>query len=372
MVSISKFLWIKNENKESDFLPFSELNKYDNVVFCLVDALGYNRLKKYWKDSFLAKNCNDKMTTVFPTTTSSAITTIHSAKQPCQHAVIWRDLWIKEFQMVWELLPRKARVWWWDLPKNFDLNKIFPEKWIFSQSEIETFVITNEKYLWSDFNKFYTSWAKVYGYSNLIEFFNLTLDAVLTNKKKKFVYSYRPWFDDACHNRWVDGKQTINHFEDIDYWFEKLVQKLKWTNTLLIVTADHGQVNFWEKIFLQEKYPELIEMFQIPMTWDPRCRYCYIKNWQADDFEKYVKEKMQDVCEIFSKDEVIQKKIFWTTEPHKDFLDRFWDYMLVAKENYGLYDTTDPTKIEKISKQVANHAGASEDEMCVPIVKIGW
>jgi len=370
MISISNFLWVKSEKKELDFIVWKELEKFDNVILFVVDALGYNWLQKYWKGSFLEKNCSDKMTSVFPSTTSSAITTFYTVKEPIEHSVIWRDLWINEFQMVWELLPWKARVWWWDLPRGYDLSKILPEKWLLSKTDIETFVVTNEKYLNSPYNNFYTVWSKIYTYSNLKECFNETLEAIETNKKKKFIYSYRPGFDESCHDFWVDWENTINHFEDIDYWFEKLVNKLKWTNTFLIVTADHGQVNLWEKIFLQSDYPELIDMLQIPMTWDPRCRYCYIKSWQTENFEKYVKENMKDVCEIYSKEETIQKNIFWISKPNKLFLDRFWDFMLIAKENYALYDTTDPVKIEKIRRQVANHAWASEDEMYVPMIKI--
>jgi len=64
-------------NCENNYAPLSgfdiDLNKYQHIVCMVVDGLGYNFLKKH-NNSFLYQHLKQRITSVFPTTTASAVT----------------------------------------------------------------------------------------------------------------------------------------------------------------------------------------------------------------------------------------------------------------------------------------------------------
>lgn len=62
--------------------------------------------------------------------------------------------------------------------------------------------------------------------------------------------------------------ELAKHFEDIDAQFKKLYERIRGTNTAIVVTADHGQINIPEhkKISIGKTHPELAEMLALPLA----------------------------------------------------------------------------------------------------------
>ena len=59
----------------------------DHLVFVLADGLGLSTLEHLPRDSFLRTHLAMEITTVFPSTTASALTTLATGEWPAQHAV---------------------------------------------------------------------------------------------------------------------------------------------------------------------------------------------------------------------------------------------------------------------------------------------
>ena len=64
------------------------LRESKNIVLMIVDGLGYNYLQKYGRGTTLQKNLKGSITSVFPPSTGSAITSFLSGLPPQQHGVI--------------------------------------------------------------------------------------------------------------------------------------------------------------------------------------------------------------------------------------------------------------------------------------------
>ena len=72
--------------------PLPEVQKANlgderNVVLFVIDGLGYEYLTKKAQDSVLAQHLCSRITSVFPTTTATAITTFFTGCAPQQHAL---------------------------------------------------------------------------------------------------------------------------------------------------------------------------------------------------------------------------------------------------------------------------------------------
>ena len=80
------------------------------VVLILIDALGFNQWLRYFKecaffDILTRKGLIVPLTTVFPSTTTAAITTLNTGLTPQEHALPEWHLYLKEIDQIIETLP---------------------------------------------------------------------------------------------------------------------------------------------------------------------------------------------------------------------------------------------------------------------------
>lgn len=368
MATIRNWCWNKSEYEELDLLKSEDLNEFQNVVLFVVDALWYERINTYGKWSFLEKNCIWKSTSVFPSTTSTAVTSFLTWVPWQEHCILWRNMWLKEISAITQILPRRTKIWKFPLQWVLKPEDVFVKPNFFSETSKDIFVITHKSYGVSDYNNYYNKNSKILYYEELHECFKEVLEAVNYNENKKYIYSYWAMFDDSCHTNWIDSNKVLDHFRDIDHQFKKLAENLKWTNTLILVTADHWQINIPQdkKIILNNDHSSLLDMLFIPLAWDNRCQYCFVKEWKHKEFREYVKKNLSHACEIFDKNEILEKNIYWIWKASKKFLDRIWDFVIIAKENYALYDITG----WKVDEDIWHHWWMTKEEIFVPIVRI--
>src|SRR6478752_1154656 len=90
-------------------LPPSELAGARNVLLLLIDGLGYNYLANRGAGSALASRLKSRMTSVFPSTTASAITTTFTGLAPAEHGLTGWYTWFPEAGTIAAALPFKPR-----------------------------------------------------------------------------------------------------------------------------------------------------------------------------------------------------------------------------------------------------------------------
>ncbi len=358
--SIKTYSWVKSYYSELKSLDSKKLNNYQNIVLFVVDALWYNWLQKYWKNSFLHRNLKQKLQTVFPSSTACVITTINTWFLPFETWVLWRNMYSKKLDKIIKLLP-----WEYKIPKRSLWNDIKVEDIVwkssfYEESNKEVFIVTAEKIYNSKYNIFYNKNLKTFIYDDLDSCFLKTLEAIKYNDKQKYIFSYWDGFDKNCHDFWVDSKEAFNHFQEIDLSFEKLYKSLQNTNSLIIVTADHWQINLKKIINFKEEYRELNDMLKIPLAWAPRYQYCFVKEEFIDKFYTEVKKKLWKYCEIYTKEEVIKMKVFWEKNDSR-FLWRIWDFLILPNPWVVITDWTD-------NPHIAYHWWLTDDEMNVPLI----
>lgn len=338
--SIKSFAWVNISYPELELLKSEELKKYDNVVLFLIDWLWYNWLLQYWKWSFLYSNLKWQINSVFPSTTTSSITTINTWFSPSEHAIVWRNMFSKEFWSLIQIFPWKHKISKTSLWDNILASGLSNIKPFYEESKKDIFIVTNELYKNSKYNDYHNAKTKTLHYNDLPTLFSKTIDSINYNKKQKYIFSYWPDFDTNCHDFWIDSIEAFNHFQDIDNHFENFYKSIKDKNTLVIVTADHGQINSEKFINLKEEYKHINDMLLFPLSWETRCQYCFVKEWFKENFYYAVKNDLFEYCEIFTKKEVLDSKLFWYWQDEK-FLTRIWDFVILPKEWVEIWDWTD-------------------------------
>lgn len=358
--SIKWFCDVKSDYNELFLLKSDYLKKYDNVVLFLVDALWYNWLEQYWKDSFLYSKLKWSYTSVFPSTTATAITTINTWFTASEHAIMWWNMYSREIWWIMQILPWKHKISKASIWDEFLITEVIVKDSFYSESSKDVIIVTSENFDASRFNDFYDKNAVKYKYDNLSSCFTQTLNAVNHNTNKKYISVYWGLFDKLCHDYWVDSKEVFDHFQEMDKEFRYLESKLKEINTLIIVTADHWQLNCPTVINLKDEYKHINDMLLLPMAWEQRYQYCYVKHWLLTDFYNAVKNELGFMSDIFTKEEVLEQKLFgyWNNEK---FLDRIWDFIIMPKDWYALTDWSNVP-------HVGYHWGLSDWEVKVPLI----
>ncbi|MFH1359297.1 MAG: alkaline phosphatase family protein [archaeon] len=359
----------KSKYVELRALGSKELKKYKNIVLMIIDGLGYEYIKEKGRDSFLDKNMKGSMTSVFLSTTACAVTAFLTGIAPQQHAYTGWFVNLKELGLVSRILLFSPRVG--DEPfskQGVEVKDILNVEGFASKIKSKSYAVSPRKIINSDFNNHILKNSKEVVYDNLNGFFNQTKKAIKSSNSRKYINSYWLEFDESSHKNGVNSKDSKNLFKKFDKGLKKFVDSIKGTNTLLIISADHGFIDTpLKKNIMLEDHPQLKECLTTCLCGDARTVYCYVKPSKVKQFEKYIKTKFKKYCWMYKSEELVKKNMFGLFDLNPKLLDRIGDYTLICKENYVIMDRL---LGEKKKNHLGHHAGISKKEMLVPLVVI--
>lgn len=364
MSSIAGAFGTKLKYKELELLPSKELKDSKNIVLMVFDGLGHEYLKS--KHSFLRNLSRGKITSVFPPTTASAITTFATGTAPQQHASTGWYMHLKEIGMVSVIMRFCPRIRGPSFTKyNIRVNQILPEKSFSEKIKASSYQILPQIIKDSDFNIAKSKRSKRLGYNTLNGFFSQTEKAIKLHHRRKYIYAYWPMFDTFSHHYGVGSRKVEKHFREIDYRLSQFIARIKDTNTTLIITADHGFIDTpKERVIHLEDHLKLKECLTLPLCGDARTAYCYVHPSKTKQFEAYVKRNLSKICEMHKSEELVKHNYFGLGKPNSKLMDRIGDYTLLMKENYVLLDNL---LNKKRHRHIGNHGGLSKEELYVPL-----
>ena len=274
-----------------------------------VDGLGYNYLKKNGKGSVFNENLRGSMTSVFLPTTACAITSFLTGVAPQQHAFTGWNINLKEVGLISKILPFIPRVGGDVLSKqDIKMSQIIMAESFVSKIKRKSFILNPQAVFNSDFTNYIAKGAKKLKYKTLQQFFN-QLKKSIHGSDRKYIYAYWPEFDKNAHETGVGSKKTLDHFKKLDREFKKFVKFVNGTDTIVIVTSDHGFIDTpLNRIIKLENHPELEECLSLPVCGEGRVAYCYVRASKIKQFEKYIKIKFKNYCWMYKSEELIKKK----------------------------------------------------------------
>lgn len=340
-----------------------------NIVLIVLDGLGYEYLTDYGKDSIFNQYLDTRLTSVFPSTTASAITTFSSGVAPLEHAITGWFMYFKEVGAASLVLPFCPRFSGISYQMNdIKAEKIFDFPSIFPDLKREKYVVTVKYIKDSPYNNYSLKETERFGYTKLNGFTNAIIKTVKKNKNKKFIYAYWSEFDKNSHQYGISSEETFKHFKLLEKSISNLIKRLKGTDTICLITADHGLIDtIPERILNTSFFPELKDMLILPLCGEPRVPYCYVKASRKNDFQNFVESNLKDVCDLHASEDLIKKGFFGIDKENPKLRDRVGDFILLMKENYVLHDWLEG---EKPFKFIGYHGNLTPEEMYVPLIKI--
>lgn len=340
-----------------------------NIVLIVFDGLGFKYLSEFGQNSIFKKNLAGSLTSVFPSTTATAITTFSTGMAPLQHAVTGWFVYLKELGAVSAVLPFVPRTAvGQSFAERIDIQAVFQLKPAFLELQRKSYVFNQQSLIESPYSKLTTPNTTRIGYNGLQDFFDKMRSVIQSDSETKYIYGYWPEFDSICHAKGVNHIDTIEHFRNLNKNFSSFVDSLTGTNSIVIATADHGLIDTSaENVILVQDHPILQDCLVLPLCGEPRVAYCYVKPDKTTQFESYIQDNLSHCCDLYRSRQLLKENFFGLGEVNPKIYDRVGDYTIIMKNHYVIKDQLIG---EKTFNQLGVHGGVSEWEMLVPLTVI--
>jgi type I phosphodiesterase/nucleotide pyrophosphatase len=334
-----------------------------NVVLLIIDGLGDNYLAHHGAGSELARRRRRSLTSVFPSTTASAITTSYTGRTPLEHGLTGWFVYFGAAGCVAAALPYRSRGDMASLSaRGVDAARIYDSPALFASLAVKSIVVTYREIVDSQYNRVYCQGAERVAYGTAQEFLAQLERAVKSGPERKFIYAYWPHYDALSHRHGCESAEAAKQFAIIDAAFGELLKRLAGTETTIVATADHGFIDVAPDESLE--LPEaLFPYLKFPLCGERRIAYCHVH--APADFARRAQDWLGDRADVMPSERLVQEGWLGPGEPHPHLGERIGEVALLMR---GRYTIKDWTPGEPRWLHIGNHGGTHEDEMMIPLI----
>jgi hypothetical protein len=347
-------------------LPAETVAAHQQVVLIVIDGLGHDFLEAHAELApTLHAHLRGEMTSVFPSTTAAAIGTYLTGVAPIEHGLTGWHVYLRELGAVLAVLPGRARagaMLYRDAEQVLQVLGTVP---FADRLAVESVMVAPEFIAYSPFNQAHRGKARLRAYETLDEMFELTA-AALGQPGRRYVYAYWPELDSTAHQHSMGGPQTLALMIELDRAFAHFLETIKDTDTLVVLSADHGHVNTDDgETLVLNHAPGVADGLLLPLCGEPRAGYAYVQHGAHERFEDRVKNAFGDALDVVTSSQAISDGWFGPGTPHRSFASRVGDFVLLPDAALMVRDWLPG---ERHFALQSAHGGLSSAEMRVPLV----
>ncbi|MET0480570.1 MAG: alkaline phosphatase family protein, partial [Mycetocola sp.] len=336
-----------------------------SVVVIVVDGLGRSQLAaRAGHARFLASHPREAITSVFPTTTAAALTTLTTGSLPGQHGLVgYRTLDPDGDRLVNQLTG-------WD-------DGMRPETWqrqktVFEQvatDGIRSFAVGPARFQNSGFTRAVLRGARYVGANSLAQRFG-EASKIVASGEPSITYLYIPELDKASHPYGWESPQWLSGLESVDAEVQSFVRSLP-PRVGVLVTADHGSIDVpHSSHILFDQVPELVAGVR-HIGGEPRCLHLYLEPGATDaDRSALANTWEQSEGErawVAPRQDAVAAGLFGTVDD--EVLPRIGDVLVAARKRVVYYDSRPADQSAR--NMIGQHGSLTPDERIVPLIRLG-
>ena len=211
----------------------------DHLVLTLADGVGVNMVEMLPEDSFLPSHLHSEILTVFPSSTSVALTSLTTAQWPSEHAVMGWWTFLPDLNGVATILQYTARSGGDLMQKGIDPERTFPVRSIWPQMKRDVLIVVPERIKDSVYSSYFNGGLGSVGYRSLSEAVGIVTEHVLDAREPTFTYLYIPRVDSVAHLHGIARPEVRHALVEVDRELARLHSEIG-DKGRMVVTADHG------------------------------------------------------------------------------------------------------------------------------------
>lgn len=325
-----------------------------NRILLILDGMGAQFVKRMLPaDSFLRRHLIREITSVYPCTTTAATTTFQSGLSPLEHGWLGWNAYFKEYGRVIDLfLDRDSFSGGQVLPSPANTLLAFEDiTRQIRQSNGEAVVC----------RRIMPPFAEN-GVHSMIQMIDKIREFCETGSNQLILaYWYEP--DMLMHNEGPYSEKVVAEMIAYDRMIEELFSNLY--QTLLVVTADHGQIEVKQDVILND-IPALNDCLIMPPSLEARAASLFVKPWRIRDFQSAFNGLLGNEFLLMPREEVFDRGLFGPGQAHRKVDDFIGDFLACATGGTLLRYRSAFNR--PLTPFKGHHAGLCEEEMVVPLI----
>jgi predicted AlkP superfamily pyrophosphatase or phosphodiesterase len=363
--------------------------KYDKVILFFVDAFGWRFFERYadkaeFLKTVMKQGVVSKMTSQFPSTTAAHTTSIHTGLNVGQSGIYeWQYYEPLVDDIIMPLFFSYARDKERDTLKKtpFPAGAFYPQQTLYQGLKsrgVVSYIFQHQAYTPSTFSEAVFQGAHVVPYKNIADALTQLAEMVVAQKAAPhYYYVYFDRIDAMGHYAGPNSKQFEKEVETFWMQMEQLLyQKIrgKANNTLLLLTADHGQIEVDPKttIYLNKRAAGIRPFLQtnqqgrlLVPAGSARDMFLHVKEEHIDEAMAYLQKQLGGRAEVYKTTDLLAQHFFGQQEPSQAFLSRVGNVVILpyANETVWWYE-------EGVFEMrfLGHHGGLISQEMEIPLM----
>ncbi len=357
----------------------------DHMVFFLLDGFGHSTLQylleKYNAHntgSFLEQSHYAPLTSVFPSTTSTATVTYQTDLHPVEHGIIGYISYLSELGTMGNMITldplgmpgRSFLDGGWSVPvidengtiyHEFNANRIDPH--LYLPNAIKNSGMTRITGKGSILNPYYTV-------SQLMTKLRRNIENA---RRKSFHYCYISSVDTLSHKVGPYTEDTAMDIESIFHHInEQFINKVIPEGKVgITVSADHGHTVIPHENAVDSRNDELLSgMLRAPVSGDFRAPILRVREGMMEQALEHLERNYGNDFIIKTGKETLNRGIYGSGTVSTENSDRFGDIVMFPRRDVALYDSALGTLDFKLRSfdLIGMHGGLSVEEMIVPFL----
>lgn len=337
------------------------------VVLLVIDGLGDRFLARHGGGSCLLAHRQRAMTSVFPSTTASAVTLLHTGLSPAEHGLNGWFIHDRRFGGVIAPLPLVRRGGG-PIKASRLISRLFPYPSMFRGARRPVTVLSPADIAFSRFSMHHSRGARVRPYQRLDGLATaISEEAQAQAGSGGLIHAYYPVFDAISHVHGAHSAPAVSVFRRVDEVFARLIDTLRGRGAILLATADHGFIDAPEhKAVGIAPQGEVAGMLAAPLFGERRVAYCALRAGAEDEFQAWAEAELRGRAVLLWADAVLASGLLGPGKPHARLRERLGSCALLMEPGWTLHDTVEG---EKPHAMIGVHGGLSADEMWVPLIR---
>lgn len=336
------------------------------IVIFLVDGMGYEKFAKVNEEL----NFQDvlKVSSVFPTTTTAAVTSWFTAKTPKEHGMLGYILYLREIGSITNMIEFSYPGVEGGMFSNMMKKRIHRLENVFDalrEKELYGGVLTHASIANSGLSYLIHRNGHIMSYYYMGDLL-ATLKKRLSEDWTGILYVYWGHLDGLGHKKGPDSDAYTIEMKRILTELKRFSEESLNDETLLVITSDHGMIQIppTRNNFLKPS-DNFNRLLSSPPGGEMRMMYFYLaRRNNVDLLKDYFNSNYPNTVDFLTPREALDLELFGTGRTHPELYNRIGDVIMVAREDNAftyLYSGGE----EKLSGM---HGGLTSEELYVPAI----
>ena len=361
--------------------PFGEVRR---VILVLVDALALHRLQRWMADgsapvwdTLADGGLLAPLTSIVPSTTSAALTSLWTGRSTAEHGIAGYELWLKEYGVVTNMILHSP------ISYRNDVGSLVkagfkPETYLnmptlgthLAAHGVKSYALQDQSIIKSGLSQMFFKDVDVRGFNTYADLWvNLRHLVEKQPAERQYIWVYTGEVDHFGHFYGPDDERTAAEFTQFSAAFEQLflnrLSPAARRGTLLVLTADHGQVDTHpDNHYELRSHPGLAERLHILPTGENRLIYLFHRPGQGQALRAYMERAWPGQYAFLEPAQAVQAGLFGPGQPHPRLLDRLGDLVAAARGSAYLWWA------DRDNQMAGRHGGLTSEEMLVPFLGV--